>query len=180
MSTKRAKPLITDGGSAVPVAANRIAKAQELLTRGGYSKARDGIMLQFGISKATAERDLAEAYRLIASDAETERPYLRTREVARLDRLAAAAETLGDKGDAAGYSAAIRASQQIAKLCGLEAPTEIKGALTIGMSDEQKALLGALSMSPHERRQRIAALTNAVRADAAALEVPGADPDTAG
>jgi len=153
MPPKAKEPRVTASGGAVPPAVNRIAEAQRILTSGGYGKARTGLMATFGISKAQAERDITEAYRLIAEDAEAERPYIRARELERLVRLAEAGEKLGD---AAGLSVAAKCSQQIAKLTGIEAATSI----VVGVSPEQEALLAALHLSPHERRLRAERLKN--------------------
>lgn len=148
MSTKPDEPDLTANGNPVPVAPHRIREAQRLLTRGCYTDVRDGLMAQFGVSKSQAERDIREAYRLIATEAEEERPHLRARELERLTRIARLAEEAGD------YNAAINASKQLAKLTGLEAPTEVH----MGVSREQQAMLSGLMMTPHERRRRLAEL----------------------
>src|SRR5688572_28139995 len=103
-------------------------------------------MAQFGISKSSAERDIRAAWVLIASEAEEERPFLRVRELERLNRVAALAEADGSWGDV------VKASAQIAKLTGLEAPTTVH----MGVSREQQAMLAGLMMTPHERRRRLA------------------------
>ena len=148
----RAKtPKLTDGGAPVPPGnVARLAAAQQILTCGGYAKARAALIKTFGVSRATAERDITEAYRLIASDSEAERPFIRARELERLGRIAAAAEALGD---AAGLSAAVRASQQIAKLTGIEAPTEV--AIVPKQERDWSAV-------PIEERRRILAAFDAV------------------
>lgn len=148
MSDKPTVPATTNSGELVPVAPQRVREAQRMLTSVGYTETRDGLMAQFQISKSTAERTIREAYRLIASEAEEERPHLRNREVERLTRLAHAAEQDGD------FNAAIKASAQLAKICGLEAPTTVH----MGVSREQQAMLSGLMLTPHERRKRMAAL----------------------
>jgi len=160
MPPKAKQPKLTDKGNPIPVGVARVAEATRELSRGGYAHTRSHLMTTFSISRATAERDIAEAYQLMASDAEAERPSLRARELERLTRIARAAEIAGD------YSAAIRASAQVAKICGLESPTTVN----LGVAPEGQAMLAALVMTPHERRQRMAEL--------AATQAP--KPDVAG
>lgn len=145
---KKPKITETESGRAIPPAPHRVAYAQQKLYENSYSTVRAMIMKQFGVSKATAERDIANAQVLIAEDAERERPILRARETQRLNRIADKAEDAGE------FSAAVQASRGIGKMNGLEVQVVSVG----NTSPEQQAMLNALVMTPHARRRRLAEL----------------------
>lgn len=144
MPTK-GEPQTTESGKEVPSAPHRIRRAIRELTRGGYSHTRDVLVDVFGICPRTATSDIKEAYRLIAEDAEAERPSLRAREVERMTRVALKAEQEGE------FSAAVAASARIAKLNGLDVDIVQVG----GVTPEQQAMLSALVLTPYQRRQQI-------------------------
>jgi hypothetical protein len=133
----RAKDPPTTTTREVPLHANQIAAAQELLYEHSSNKTRDMLMETFGISRATAWRRIAEAQRLIAEDAEQERPYLRARETARLNRIADKAEDGGE------YHSAVAASREIGKLHGLHAAKKIQ-VTTVSVAIEISAVLEVL------------------------------------
>lgn len=138
----------TARGVEIPRAMHRVAFAQATLCESSYTLTRNAVMSKFGVSKATAERDIVEAQKLIAEDAEKERPTLRARETMRLSRIADAAE---DEGE---YQAAVAASRGISKLNGLEVDVVSTGPLAPG----QQAMVQALALTPVQRQQRLAAL----------------------
>lgn len=148
MPVKSKKPKRTAKGKAIPRAMNRVAYAQLILCENSYTVTRNKIMDRFKVSKATAERDIVEAQKLIADDAEKERPTLRARESLRLNRIADAAE---DEGE---YQAAVAASRGISKLNGLEVDVVSTGP----MAPEQQAMIAALALTPVQRTQRLAEL----------------------
>lgn len=157
MPQEPAEPHVTSSGKEVPNAPHRIKYAIELLTSSGYSKARDELVATFGICPRTAASDIKEAYRLIAEDAEAERPHLRTRETERMTRIAVKAESTGQ------LAAAIAASARIAKLNGLDVET-----LNLGgeVTPEVQAMLAAMSLSPKARKDREAELKERIKSRA--------------
>ena len=151
-------PQRTPSGAEVPVAPQRVRFALQLLDSGlRYNEVRRQVREKFKISKATAEKDIKRAYARIATEDEKERPQLAARISARLWRLAASAER------AERYDAAVSALARLAKLHGLEAPK--KHHVTGGVTEEQKQLLAALSLTPVERAKRIAELEQQVAAE---------------
>lgn len=103
-----------------------------------------------GLSERQCYLDLAEVYeRCQAEDAKDHaiRINQARRAWARRVRIC---EEQGEQ-QAANY-----ALERLHKLDGLFAPTKIEGTLAIGITEEQKALLGALALTPHERRARLA------------------------
>lgn len=138
MSTKSRKPKKTASGAVVHTNVHRTAAAQELLVEFSYSATRDALMKQFGISKATAERDIADAKVLIAEQAEKRRPYLGADWTQRLTRVADKAE---DKGE---YQAVVSASREVAKINGLYAEKKIKITNTTTVSMQVFTVVGIL------------------------------------
>lgn len=106
----------TKDGRGAP--SNRVLYAQRLLAQGRYNAAREGLMQQFGISRTSATRDLTEACRLMALEAEEERPSLRARSLRRLELIMDKAEAAGKLGDA------IKAQREITRITGIAAPQE--------------------------------------------------------
>jgi len=118
----------------------RIEFAAERLRHLTYTKARDAIVQQWGVGRATAERDIAAAKQLIALECNA--IEVRVNEVLRNQRIADKVETAADEasararaagGTAAEWSAvaalhktAIAASREIARLTGAHAPREVK------------------------------------------------------
>jgi hypothetical protein len=96
-------PTTTSSGAEVP---SRRTRSRRRRSTYDHTLAQDAryLMETFGISRATAWRRIAEAQKLIAEEAEEERPYLRARETLRLHRIADKAEDAGE------YSAAVQAS----------------------------------------------------------------------
>lgn len=164
------EPQVTASGKPVPNAPHRIKVAIEELTSGGYSSTRETLMEQFGICARTAASDIKEAYRLIAEDAEAERPQLRTREVARMTRIAKKAEAAGD------YAVVISASARIAKLNGLDVDVVQTG----GVTPEQQAMLSAIVLTPYQRRERAGQLRSRLDEHSEATEATPTDDDDAG
>lgn len=129
----------------------RVEFAVEALRAMTYTKARDAIMAQFGVSLATAARDIAAARQLIAlefGDVVT----IRAREATRLERLAEKAEGLADhasnakdyQGAAALKGKAIQASKEIARLTGAAAPRELKVTHSSSVSVDVELKLDAV------------------------------------
>jgi len=129
-------PRITTTSSGAPIVGNpaRVAFAQDSLLERSSGRTVKLLIERFEISRATAERDIATAKRLIAETAERERPQLRAMETVRLERVADAAEQLVDKamatGDHAAAAAAMRsviaASREIGRLNGAYAPDKVE------------------------------------------------------
>jgi hypothetical protein len=143
--------LTTAPGKSLPNAPQRLASALAWLADGErYLTVRNQLMETYSISHATAETDIKKAYQAIASELEAEVPQLTARVSDRLWRVALKAEKNAD------YSAAVSALARFAKLHGLEAPK--KHHVTGGVTEEQKQLLAALSLTPIERQRRISEL----------------------
>lgn len=144
---KRNRKSILPEHPSAPPGIHRIALAEKLLLGGArYSQVKTALIEQFAVAKSTAEQDIQDAQKLIAAELESERPYMLARLVNGLQRVIEGAEADRD------WSAAVAANRQIAKLYGLEAPIAVNVAQ---VSPEQQAMLSALMMTPHERRQRI-------------------------
>ena len=161
MPRKAKNPKKTAQGKSIPRAMNRVAFAQVTLSDHTYARTRQMIMERFEVSEATASRDIAEAQKLFADDAEKERPYLRARETARLNRIADSAEDAGE------YHAAVAASRGLSKLNGLEVDVISSGPLDPG----QQAMVSAMTMTPVQRQRRIAELKAKAAAARAASKV---------
>lgn len=129
-------PSITTTSSGAAIVGNpaRVAFAQDSLLERSSGRTVKLLIERFQISRATAERDIATAKRLIAETAERQRPQIRALETVRLDRVADAAEQLVDKamatGDYAAAAAAMRsviaASREIGRLNGAYAPDKVE------------------------------------------------------
>jgi hypothetical protein len=129
-------PRITTTSSGAAIVGNpaRVAFAQDSLLERSSGRTVKLLIERFQISRATAERDIATAKRLIAETAERQRPQIRALETVRLDRVADAAEQLVDKAMATGdYAAAapamrsvIAASREIGRLNGAYAPDKVE------------------------------------------------------
>jgi len=141
------EPRKTASGKDIPPAEYRVATAQRLLMDEcmSYSETRAEIMKQYEVSHATAERDIANARRQIAEEAEAERPMLRARETNRLNRIARSAESVGK------FEAAVAAVRGLAKINGLEVQVVVGGAA----SPELLAAQNAAALTPHQRKSRI-------------------------
>ncbi len=135
---KKPKKSKTTSGKPLPVGPTRVAFTQKARLENDYSTARDLVMAKFKVSKATAERDIAQADALIADDAAVERPMLRIIETRRLQRVAAKAET--DKQ----YSAVASLSREVAKINGLHAPKKIEVSQKVTVSMRITSLVGVL------------------------------------
>ncbi len=125
----------TLSGAAIVGNPARVAFAQDSLLERSSGRTVKLLIERFEISRATAERDIAIARRLIAETAESQRPQIRAIEMARLERVADAAEQLAGKaratGDCAAAAAAMRsviaASREIGRLNGAYAPDKVEG-----------------------------------------------------
>lgn len=158
---KAGKPK-TSRGNPLPNAPQRLATALALLGEGKrYMAVRAALMDTFTISHSTAEADIKAAYLVIQEESEAEAPQLTARVSQRLWAVALKAERNAD------YAAAVSALGRFAKLHGLEPPKHVHH--TGGVTEEQKQLLAALSMTPVERQKRIAELE---RDDAAVRAMP--------
>lgn len=129
-------PRITTTSSGAPIVGNpaRVAFAQDSLLERSSGRTVKLLIERFEISRATAERDIATARRLIAETAERQRPQIRAMETVRLERVADAAEQLVDRamatGDYAAAAAAMRsviaASREIGRLNGAYEPHKVE------------------------------------------------------
>jgi hypothetical protein len=163
MPRKSAKPHVTESGKEIPSGIARIAFAQELRLSGArFVQAQKAIAAKFGVSDRQAAEDIKEAARLIAEANERDLPLDIERvkaelwnTVAMLDHAATAA--LDDHGDVKAHVSAIGARTQplarLASILGMDAPTKIR--VEGGITDEQKRLLDALSMTPAQRSKRM-------------------------
>lgn len=129
-------PRITTTSSGATILGNpaRVAFAQDSLLERSSGRTVKLLIERFEISRATAERDIATAKRLIAETAERQRPQIRAMETVRLERVADSAEQLVDNAMASGdYVAAaaamrsvIAASREIGRLNGAYAPDRVE------------------------------------------------------
>ena len=129
-------PKITTTSSGAPIVGNpaRVAFAQGSLLERSSGRTVKLLIERFEISRATAERDIATAKRLIAETAERQRPQIRAMETVRLERVADAAEQLVDKAlatrdyvaAAAAMRSVIAASREIGRLNGAYAPDKVE------------------------------------------------------
>lgn len=147
MARRKGKLRKTATGKDIPPAEYRVATAQRLLLDECMSSGETSayIQKQYQVSSATAERDIAYARKLIADDAERERPMLRARETHRLSRIATKAEGVGR------FEAAVAAVRGLAKINGLEVQVVAVG----GSSAEQQAMLDAVMLTPTARQTKI-------------------------
>ena len=126
----------------------RVVFAADQLRTKTYSLARRAIMAQWGVSRATAERDIAAAKQLIAL--ELDGMEVRAGETRRNERIADRAERLAAKAAkvqdwtaaAALQRSAIAASREVSRLTGAYAPKEIK--LSTGQAPELPLQLDAI------------------------------------
>lgn len=136
----------------------RVEFAAETLRKKNYPKTRDAIMKQFGVSRATAERDIAKAKRVIAAELDAHREVVRAYETRRNERVADRAEELAGKAAtekqwaaaAALQRAAIAASREVSRLNGAYAPAKIEVMhSTHEPSLQLDAILGILDEAGH-------------------------------
>lgn len=133
-------------------APQRIDRAIELLSSGmRYTQVRDALRDQFGITTRQADTDIARSYELLAKEEAEERPRRKTKMRAYLWNVCRKAEAAGD------WKAVVSACKLLAKIDGLEAPTEVHVG---GLAEE----LGQLT--PTQRAQRIRELTGALPGEA--------------
>ena len=126
----------------------RVVFAADQLRTKTYSYARKAIMAQWGVSRATAERDIAAAKQLIAL--ELDGMEVRAAETRRNERIADRAERLAAKAAkvqdwtaaAALQRSAIAASREVSRLTAAYAPKEIK--LSTGQAPELPLQLDAI------------------------------------
>jgi hypothetical protein len=114
MSDSAKMPTTTASGARFPSRRTRSRRRRSTCIDHTGAQTRAYLMETFGISRATAWRRIAQAQKLMAEEAEEERPYLRARATLRLLRLADKAEDAGE------YSAAVQAVRGISKVNGLE------------------------------------------------------------
>lgn len=164
----------TSGGSVIVGNPARVAFAQDSLLERSSGRTVKLLIERFEISRATAERDIATARRLIAETAERQRPQIRAMETARLERVADAAEQLADKATATGeYAAAaasmrsvIAASREIGRLNGAYAPDQIvMQSTTMELPLQIDAILDVLSDAGRAALDVVMAEIEAAKAD---------------
>lgn len=98
----------------------RLDRAIDLLCSGArYGKVRDTLAEYFSITPRQAEIDIKKAYEALAQEEQAERPRRKTKLRAYLWRIVRKAESKGD------YRDVISGCRLLAKIDGLEAPTEI-------------------------------------------------------
>lgn len=152
MSTRPKAPHTTEDGHKIEPGIHRVQHAVDLLLAGGrYSTVCAALVKTFEISKSQADTDLTAAKRVIAEEFRARLPVIVP--AALEDLLAIITEAKADRD----WKAAIAGWNQVIKMCGLEAPTRV--AVTT-FSPEQLALMQAVTMTPHERRQRMEQLTS--------------------
>lgn len=190
-------PSITTTSSGAVIVGNpaRVAFAQDSLLERSSGRTVKLLIERFEISRATAERDIATAKRLIAETAERQRPQIRAIETARLERVAEAAEQLADKaratGDYAAAAAAMRsaiaASREIGRLNGAHLPEQVVMASTTEVPVQLDAILAVLSEAGLTALEVVNAEIEAAKADGRLKlelddggEAPGAVFDGAG
>lgn len=108
------------------------------------------IAKKFELSEREAWRVISDARRLIAAEADKERPHIRAMETVRLQRIAAEAESLAKAARRTGeflaasasHKSAIAASREIGRLNGAYAPDKVE--VTHGASPELAAQLDAI------------------------------------
>lgn len=171
MPKKPKKPKVTRSGKPVPPGVNRLAFAQKVSVEQSYTLARAAIMRKYRVSKATAERDLAEAKPFVLDDAASAAPLARIRLTARLERNAAKAEAAEE------FSAVAALSREEAKINGLYAPKKFEVSRTLTVSMRITTLVGVLDAEGMAALSIVQAQIEAARA-AGRLPAPvEADPD---
>ncbi len=129
-----------------------------------YSTVRTLLMDTFGISRATAERDIRDARLMNAEHTISNLPMMRAESSEQLQRIA-------DKQEQSLPMASIAALREMHSINGLHVNVVSVGAT----SPEQQALIGALVMTPYQREQRIAKLRAESDRSATPAKAPDAD-----
>jgi hypothetical protein len=112
----------------------RVAEATGLLRRMSSTKAMKQIAGKFEISEREAWRVISDARKLIAAEADKERPQIRAMETVRLLRIAESAEAMARKARrqgefiaaSASHRTVIAASREIGRLNGAYAPDKVE------------------------------------------------------